>query len=30
MPRLAGLVYALPVLAQSYAEHPDCREAWRP
>lgn len=28
--RLAGLAYALRVLAQSYAEHPDYREEWRP
>ncbi|MFG2918852.1 DUF6221 family protein [Kitasatospora sp. NPDC048298] len=29
-PRFAGLAYALRALAQSYAEHPDYREAWRP
>lgn len=29
-PRSAGLTYALRVLAQSYAEHPDYREEWRP
>ncbi|OKJ15808.1 DUF6221 family protein [Kitasatospora sp. CB01950] len=29
-PRAAGLAYALRVLAQSYAEHPDYREDWRP
>ncbi|MFF0087901.1 DUF6221 family protein [Streptomyces canus] len=28
--RLAGLRYALCVLAQSYAEHPDYRAEWRP
>ncbi|WP_460067937.1 DUF6221 family protein [Streptomyces sp. YKOK-I1] len=28
--RIAGLGYALRVLAQSYAEHPEYREAWRP
>jgi len=28
--RFAGLRYALRVLPQSYAEHPDYREAWRP
>ncbi|MFJ9929996.1 DUF6221 family protein [Streptomyces misionensis] len=29
-PRSAGLAYAIRVLAQSYAEHPDYRRAWRP
>ncbi|MFD7445690.1 DUF6221 family protein [Streptomyces sp. NPDC059909] len=29
-PRFAGLTYALRVLAQSYAEHPEYREQWRP
>jgi hypothetical protein len=29
-PRAAGLAYALRVLAQSYAEHPQYREEWRP
>ncbi|KIX77884.1 hypothetical protein SF12_11605 [Streptomyces sp. MBRL 601] len=29
-PRSTGLAYALRVLAQSYAEHPDYREEWRP
>ncbi|MFE7674241.1 DUF6221 family protein [Streptomyces albidoflavus] len=29
-PRSAGLAYALRVLVQSYAEHPDYREEWRP
>ncbi|MFD3666264.1 DUF6221 family protein [Streptomyces sp. NPDC058659] len=29
-PRFAGLTYALRVLAQSYAEHPDYRREWRP
>ncbi|MFF6837370.1 DUF6221 family protein [Streptomyces tanashiensis] len=29
-PRFAGLSYTLRVLAQSYAEHPDYREEWRP
>ncbi|MGA5194300.1 DUF6221 family protein [Streptomyces exfoliatus] len=29
-PRIAGLTYTLRVLAQSYAEHPDYREEWRP
>ncbi|MER6448541.1 hypothetical protein DEJ51_21235 [Streptomyces venezuelae] len=29
-PRFAGLTYALRVLAQSHAEHPDYREEWRP
>ncbi|WP_037913309.1 DUF6221 family protein [Actinacidiphila yeochonensis] len=29
-PRVTGLAYALRVLAQSYADHPDYREAWRP
>ncbi|MFJ6011688.1 DUF6221 family protein [Streptomyces sp. NPDC092952] len=29
-PRRTGLDHALRVLAQSYAEHPDYREAWRP
>ncbi|MFB0620302.1 DUF6221 family protein [Streptomyces sp. AGS-58] len=29
-PRFAGLTYTLRVLAQSYAEHPDYREEWRP
>lgn len=29
-PRSAGLAHALRVLAQSYAEHPDYREEWRP
>lgn len=28
--RLAGLRYALRVLAQSYAEHPHYRAEWRP
>ncbi|AKJ15910.1 hypothetical protein ABB07_39585 (plasmid) [Streptomyces incarnatus] len=28
--RSAGLRYALRVLAQSYAEHPDYRAEWRP
>ncbi|WP_169796205.1 DUF6221 family protein [Streptomyces hirsutus] len=28
--RFAGLGHALRVLAQSYAEHPDYREGWRP
>lgn len=28
--RIAGLGYALRVLAQSYAEHSDYREEWRP
>ncbi|WP_101383027.1 DUF6221 family protein [Kitasatospora sp. GP30] len=28
-PRSVGLAYALRVLAQSYAEHPDYREEWR-
>ncbi|MFE3206517.1 DUF6221 family protein [Embleya sp. NPDC059237] len=28
--RFAGLGYALRVLTQSYAEHPDYREEWRP
>ncbi|MFE5829441.1 DUF6221 family protein [Streptomyces sp. NPDC056488] len=29
-PRFAGLIYTLRVLAQSYAEHPDYCEEWRP
>ncbi|MEV5281797.1 DUF6221 family protein [Streptomyces sp. NPDC051994] len=29
-PRAAGLIYALRVLAQSYAEHPAYRQEWRP
>ncbi|MFJ9606147.1 DUF6221 family protein [Kitasatospora sp. NPDC101176] len=29
-PRSVGLAYALRVLAQSYADHPDFREEWRP
>ncbi|MGW7428870.1 DUF6221 family protein [Streptomyces sp. NPDC054861] len=29
-PRFVGLTYTLRVLAQSYAEHPDYREDWRP
>ncbi|WP_326701529.1 DUF6221 family protein [Streptomyces sp. NBC_01754] len=29
-PRSAGLAHALRVLAQSYAEHPVCRQEWRP
>ncbi|MFJ5829485.1 DUF6221 family protein [Streptomyces sp. NPDC093089] len=29
-PRFAGLTYALRALAQSYEEHPDYREEWRP
>ncbi|MFF8268691.1 DUF6221 family protein [Streptomyces sp. NPDC016562] len=29
-PRFAGLTYTLRVLAQSYVEHPDYREDWRP
>ncbi|WP_380285800.1 DUF6221 family protein [Kitasatospora purpeofusca] len=29
-PRSTGLAHALRVLAQSYAEHPDYREEWRP
>ncbi|MQY04908.1 DUF6221 family protein [Actinomadura macrotermitis] len=29
-PRSAGLAHALRVLAQSYAEHPDYRQEWRP
>ncbi|WP_334581246.1 DUF6221 family protein [Streptomyces sp. B21-108] len=28
--RVAGLAYALRVLAQSYDEHPGYREEWRP
>lgn len=28
--RREGLAYALKVLAQSYAEHPDYRREWRP
>ncbi|GAA0611741.1 DUF6221 family protein [Streptomyces crystallinus] len=28
--RHAGLAYALNRLAQSYAEHPDYRQEWRP
>ncbi|MFI7292063.1 hypothetical protein ACIBRY_36340 [Streptomyces anulatus] len=28
--RHAGLAYALKVVAQSYAEHPDCRQEWLP
>ncbi|MEU6242255.1 DUF6221 family protein [Streptomyces sp. NPDC047024] len=28
--RHEGLTYALKVLAQSYAEHPDYRQEWRP
>ncbi|MER6141663.1 DUF6221 family protein [Streptomyces sparsogenes] len=28
--RHAGLAYALRVLAQAYAEHPDYRQEWRP
>ncbi|WP_331756928.1 DUF6221 family protein (plasmid) [Streptomyces anulatus] len=28
--RHAGLAYALNMLAQSYAEHPDYRQEWRP
>lgn len=28
--RTAGLAYALRVLSQSYAEHPDYRNEWRP
>jgi len=28
--RHAGLAYALKVLAQSYAEHPQYRPEWRP
>ncbi|NDZ60470.1 hypothetical protein G3I47_24890 [Streptomyces anulatus] len=28
--RHAGLAYALKMLAQSYAEHPDYRPEWRP
>ncbi|MFE6498004.1 DUF6221 family protein [Streptomyces sp. NPDC057748] len=28
--RLAGLLHALRVLSQSYAEHPGYREEWRP
>jgi phosphoribosyl 1,2-cyclic phosphodiesterase len=29
-PRSIGLAYALRVLAQSYAEHPDYRKEWLP
>ncbi|MFD8642648.1 DUF6221 family protein [Streptomyces zaomyceticus] len=29
-PRFVGLTYTLRVLAQSYDEHPEYREAWRP
>ncbi|MGW2934133.1 DUF6221 family protein [Streptomyces sp. NPDC001156] len=29
-PRWVGLAYALRVLSQSYTDHPDYREAWRP
>ena len=29
-PRFTGLEYALRILAQSYAEHPDYRAEWRP
>ncbi|MCH0562954.1 MULTISPECIES: DUF6221 family protein [unclassified Streptomyces] len=29
-PRFAGLEYTLRVFAQSYAEHPEYREEWRP
>ncbi|MFC8584471.1 DUF6221 family protein [Streptomyces sp. NPDC057217] len=29
-PRFVGLTYTLRMLAQSYAEHPDYREEWRP
>ncbi|MEW1904453.1 DUF6221 family protein [Streptomyces sp. NPDC086147] len=29
-PRFDGLIYTLRVLAQSYAEHPDYCEEWRP
>ncbi|MFJ3213723.1 DUF6221 family protein [Streptomyces flaveolus] len=28
--RHAGLAYAMRVLAQSYAEHPDYQQEWRP
>ncbi|ANP52074.1 hypothetical protein J2Z21_009859 [Streptomyces griseochromogenes] len=28
--RRTGLAYALKVLAQSYAEHPQYRQEWRP
>lgn len=28
--RFAGLAYTLRVLAQSYFEHPEYREEWRP
>ncbi|WNM37351.1 DUF6221 family protein [Micromonospora halotolerans] len=28
--RVTGLTYALRVLAQSYDEHPDYRDEWRP
>lgn len=28
--RHAGLAYALKVLAQSYADHPQYRQEWRP
>ncbi|MFJ7152378.1 DUF6221 family protein [Streptomyces sp. NPDC100445] len=28
--RVTGLTYALRALAQSYDEHPDYREEWRP
>ncbi|MEV4969826.1 DUF6221 family protein [Streptomyces scopuliridis] len=28
--RSTGLAYAIRILAQSYAEHSDYREAWRP
>ncbi|MER5618283.1 DUF6221 family protein [Streptomyces sp. NPDC002215] len=28
--RFAGLVHALRVLSQLYAEHPDYHEEWRP
>nr|WP_238442282.1 DUF6221 family protein [Streptomyces pratensis] len=28
--RSAGLAYALPVLGQSYAEHPGYQQEWRP
>ncbi|WP_344085688.1 DUF6221 family protein [Luedemannella helvata] len=28
--RFAGLAYAVRVLAQSYADHPEYREEWRP
>ncbi|MFJ9496303.1 DUF6221 family protein [Streptomyces sp. NPDC101224] len=29
-PRFVGLTYTLRLLAQSYAEHPEYREEWRP